>query len=283
MHLWLNQDFLSGVSVAVPKKIGLIAGSGDLPLYFARQAKKAGYSLVTVAVKGAGSSALNSLSDSIQWVSIGQIGTLLSFFKRQGVRNLVLHGKVQHATLFKHFRLDWKTLSVWMGLKDRSGEGLLKGLVGELGKNGIKVLDARFLMKGLLAPRGLLTKTKPNREEEKTASYGLWKARSSAKTGIGQTILVKKNAVVAIEAMEGTDQATLRAGKISGPGVLLTKASSPKQDWRFDIPTIGPKTLKSLVRAKGRGIVLEAGRCFLLDREKLLAEADRHGIFVLSV
>lgn len=194
-----------------------------------------------------------------------------------------MHGKVAHASLFKDLRLDWKALSIWMRLKDRSGEGLLKALARELGKNGIKVTDARFLMKELLAPKGCLTRTRPGKDEERAARYGLRNARRLAKFGVGQTILVKKSAVVAVEAMEGTDQAILRAGKTAGPGVILVKASSPEQDWRFDIPTVGLNTLKTLARVKARGIVVEAGRCFLLDRQKLVVEADKKGIFILAV
>jgi UDP-2,3-diacylglucosamine hydrolase len=269
--------------VAGPKKIGLIAGGGSLPLLFAQRARKAGYSLVTVAVKGAASSSLIRLSDAIHWVSIGQVGSLVAFFKRQGVHQAVFHGKVSHASLFKGLRLDWTALKLWASLKDRSGESLLKALAGELGKNGVKVLDGRFLMKDLLAPKGLLTRTKPSKEELKAATRALGQAKILAKSGIGQSLLAKKGAVVAVEGMEGTDVAILRAGKVAGPGCILAKAASPRHDWRFDIPTFGPKTLQSLARAKARGVVLEAGRCFLLDRDDLVREADRKGIFILSI
>jgi len=272
--------------VAGAKKIGLIAGGGSLPLLFAERAKKAGYSLVTVAVKGAASPSLERLSNSIHWVSIGQVGSLVSFFKRQGIRQAVFHGKVSHASLFKGVlgtRLDWTAMKLWVSLKDRSGESLLKALAGELGKNGVKVLDGRFLMKDLLVPKGILTRTKPSKEELKAATKVLGQAKALAKLGIGQSLLLKKGAVVAVEGMEGTDAAILRGGKVAGPGVLLAKAASPKHDWRFDIPTFGPKTLQGLVRIKARGVVLEAGRCFSLDREGLVREADRKGMVVLSI
>lgn len=269
--------------MAVPDKIGLIAGSGNLPIHFARLAKREGFFLATAAIKGAASPSLNSLSNSIQWLSVGQIGALLTFFKGQGVRKVVLHGKVAHASLFRGLRLDFKALSLWASLEDRSGEGLLKGLAGELEKNGIKVMDGRFLMADLLAPKGFLTRRKPGKEDEKSARYGIRQAKGSAKMGLGQTVLVKANAVVAIEAMEGTDQAVLRAGKLAGPGVILAKASSPHQDWRFDIPTVGPATVKSLARSKGRGMVLEAGKVFILDLEKTIAAAEKTGLFILAV
>jgi len=268
--------------VAGTKKIGLIAGGGRLPLLFAQRAKKAGYSLVTAAVKGDASPSLSRSSDAIHWVSIGQVGGLISFFKRQGVRDCVFHGKVSHASLFKGLRLDWTALKLWASLKDRSGESLLKALAGELGKNGVKVLDGRFLMKDLLAPKELLTKAQPTKEELKTAAWAMGQAKALAKLGIGQSLLVKKNAVVAVEGMEGTDAAILRAGKVAGLGCILVKAASPRHDWRFDIPTIGLKTLRGLSKVKARGVVLEAGRCFLLDRERSALEADRKGLFIFS-
>jgi UDP-2,3-diacylglucosamine hydrolase len=267
----------------MPKTIGLIAGGGSLPLLFAQRAKKAGYSLVTVAVKGAASPSLERLSDPIHWVSIGQVGSLVAFFKRQGVRQAVFHGKVSHASLFKGLRLDWTALKLWASLKDRSGESLLKALAGELGKNGVRVMDGRSLMKDLLVPKGTLTRTKPSKEELKTAIRALGQAKALAKLGIGQSLLAKKGAVVAVEGMEGTDVAILRAGKVAGPGCILAKAASPQHDWRFDIPTFGPKTLQNLIRAKARGVVLESGRCFLLDLDGLVREADRKGKFVLSI
>jgi len=265
------------------KTIGLIAGGGKLPLLFAQRAKKAGHSLVTVAVKGAASPSLIRLSDAIHWVSIGQVGSLISFFKRQGVRQAVFHGKVSHASLFKGLRLDWTALKLWASLKDRSGESLLKALAGELGKSGVKVLDGRSLMKDLLAPKGTLTRTKPSKEELKAATRALGQAKILAKSGIGQSLLVKKGAVVAVEGMEGTDVAIRRAGKVAGPGVLLAKTASPNHDWRFDIPTFGPKTLESLAKAKARGVVLEADRCFLLDREAVARAADRQRMFILAL
>ncbi|HEY5040126.1 MAG TPA: UDP-2,3-diacylglucosamine diphosphatase LpxI, partial [bacterium] len=183
--------------------LGLIAGSGELPLYFARRAKQKGFSLKTVAIRGAAPRRLETLSDKILWISVGQLGSLLSFFKKQGVQRAVMQGKVEHSQVFKNLRMDLKTLSVWVRLKDRSGEGLLKSVAAELQKRGVKLLDSRFLMEGVLTRPGWLTRNKANALEMESIAYGLTRARILAKLGVGQALVVKKKAVVAVEGMEG--------------------------------------------------------------------------------
>lgn len=263
-----------------PPVIGLIAGAGELPLYFARQARSRGYAVQTAALRGAAPKKIEKASDETLWISIGQLGALVSFFKKRGVRRAVMHGKVQHAQLFKNLRLDWKALSLWRRLKDRSGESLLRAVAGELAQNGTRLEDGRRWMEGILAPRGWITRGQAGPEWKPSMDYGLRLARRIARFNIGQTLVVKKSAVVAVEAMEGTDEAILRAGKWAGGGTIAVKAASPRQDWRFDVPTVGLKTIRTLARVKARGIVLEAGKAFLLDRERTVAEAEKNGIFI---
>ncbi len=263
--------------------IGLIAGGGELPLLFARQAKKRGFSLRTAAIRGSASPSLEKFSDAITWVSIGQLGALTGFFNKQGVKRAVMHGKVQHSQLFRHFRLDWKALKLWARLKDRSGEALLKAVAGELRRSGVNLMDGRHFMEEAIIPKGWLTKTRAQGPARESLAYGLRQARRLAQAGIGQTILVKGNAVAAVEAMEGTDEAIRRAGRWAGPGILMVKVASPRQDWRFDIPTLGPRTLQSLIRAKAAGVVVEGGRSFLLSRAKTVQLAEKSGIFILAV
>jgi DUF1009 family protein len=266
----------------IPPTIGLIAGGGELPLWFARQARAKGFSLKTAAIRGVASRKLDRLSDDLVWISIGQLGALIQFFKKHKVRQAVMQGKVEHSQLFKNFRLDWKAVSIWAKLKDRSGEALLKAVAGELSHEGIKLKDGRFLMEKVLTPSGLLTGN-IDRESEKTVQYGLKRARALARLGVGQMIVVKNKAVVAVEAMEGTDAVIRRAGKWAGPGTIVIKVSSPRQDWRFDVPTMGPRTIQRLIEAKAAGIVLEAGRSFFLDRDRSLEKARKSGLFIRSI
>jgi UDP-2,3-diacylglucosamine hydrolase len=263
--------------------IGLIAGGGELPLLFAREAKRRGFLVQTAAVRGSAQASIEKLSDNVIWISIGQLGALIGFFKKRGVKRAVMHGKVQHSQLFRNFRLDWKALQVWSRLKDRSGEALLKAVAKELQDSGTTLLDGRTFMEKTLIPKGYLTGVRVKGAVQETIIYGLKQARRLAQAGIGQTIAVKGNAVASVEAMEGSDEAIRRAGRWAGPGVIVIKAASPRQDWRFDIPTLGPRTLQSLIQAKAKGIVVEGGRAFLLNRPKTVALAGKYGIFILAV
>jgi DUF1009 family protein len=263
--------------------VGLIAGSGELPLYFARQAKNKGLILKTVAIRGAASSSIEKFSDELTWISAGQLGALLALFRNGGIERAVMLGKVQHSIPFKNLRLDWKAISVWARLKNRSGEAILKAVAAELEKSKIKLLDSRFLMEGIVTKSGWLVGVKSDPETRKAIDFGIQQARVLARSGIGQTLVVKRNAVVAVEAMEGTDQTIRRSGKWGGTGCIVIKVSSPQQDWRFDVPTIGLKTIQALVQAKARGLVLEAGKSFLLKTEETLATAKKAGLFILAV
>src|SRR5581483_683015 len=212
-----------------PSAIGLIAGAGDLPLEFALQAKPKGFDLKIVAIKGSASTSLEDWSDRVHWISIGQLGSLISFFKKQGIQRTVMLGKVQHSLLFKNLRMDWKAISIWTRLKDRSGDGLLKAVALELKRNGIALMDSRFLMEHSLIPKGWLVKAGDKRYDPQAVHYALKKARLLAKLGVGQTVVVKGNAIVAVEAMEGTNETILRAGRWGGSGTIVVKVASPKQ------------------------------------------------------
>lgn len=263
--------------------IGLIAGAGELPAHFIQRARKKGCPVATAGVRGSASPSISRISDAFQWISMGQLGALIAFFQKQKVRRVVLHGKVEHSAVFtRHFRWDWKAAKALIKLKDWSGEGLLKVFAGELTGAGIRVLDCRTFMEDILAAKGWLTRRRGNSSDQRAVVYGLKQARTLARLRIGQTVAVHGTAVVAVEAMEGTDETIRRAGKWSRGGTLVVKVASPRQDWRFDAPTIGPHTIRSLALAKARGLVVEAGRSFILQREKTLALAEKNGIFILG-
>ncbi len=262
--------------------VGLIAGGGELPLHFARAAKSKGLSLHVVAALGSASKDIEKLSDSVQWVSLGQVGALIGFLKKKKVQQAVMHGKVQHSELFKHFKLDFKAISLWIKLKDRSGESLLRALSLELKKQGVLLKDSRFLMDEVLTPKGFSV-GKVEMDSKATISFGLKRAKALASLGIGQTLVVKKNAVVAVEAMEGTDATIERAGICAGPGSIIVKVSGPRQDWRFDVPTVGVTTIQKMIQIKAKGIVLESGKSFLLQKEQLAFLAKKHGFFIKAL
>ena len=263
--------------------IGLLAGAGELPLLFARRARENGFRVFTAALAGSASSRLIALSDEVRWLSVGQLSALLSFFRKRDVRRAVMLGKVQHGTIFERMKIDLKALSVLIRLKDRSGPALLDAIAGEMTKAGVKLIDSRTFLGDALAPKGFLTRRRPDAAARDSAVYGLRRARVFAGLDVGQSLLVKQNAVVAVEAVEGTDEAVRRAGKLAGKGCVLVKVAGPKQDWRFDVPTVGPVTVRALACIGAAGLVLEAGRTFILRREETIALADRSGLFIWAV
>jgi hypothetical protein len=263
--------------------IGLLAGAGELPLLFARRAREKGVPLVVAALKGSAPRSLVRAGEPVLHLQIGQLGALLSFFRRHGVRRAVMLGKVQHSSVLRGIPFDLKALAVVARLKDRSGPALLRALAAELMKAGVRVLDSRTMLREALSPRGVLTRKGPDASQARSAAYGLKRARALARWGVGQTLVVKRCAVVAVEAAEGTDGAIRRAGRVAGKGCVAVKVAAQTQDWRFDVPTVGPATLRTLAAAKAAGLVIEAGRTFILRKSATLALADRHGLFVLAV
>ncbi len=263
--------------------IGLLAGGGELPILFARRARQKGVPLVVAALEGNASSRVARPGEPLLRLRIGQLGALLSFFKKHGVKRAVMLGKVQHSSVLRGIPFDLKALAVVAGLKDRSGPALLRALADELMKAGVRVLDSRTMLQDALSPRGILTRRRPDVSQSRSASYGLKRARALARWGVGQTLIVKRCAVAAVEAAEGTDGAIRRAGQVAGKGCIAVKVAAQTQDWRFDVPTVGPATIRTLAKAGAAGLVIEAGRTFILRRNTTLALADRYGLFVQAV
>jgi UDP-2,3-diacylglucosamine hydrolase len=196
------------------------------------------------------------------------------------VRRAVMHGKVQHASFYQDLRMDFKALALLARMRDHSGAAILKTLAVELSRNGTRLLDGRFLMGDFLPRAGWVCGHTRDRSLLESVRYGLQKARALAKEGVGQTLVVKKRAVVAVEAMEGTDETIRRAGRWAGKGTVVVKTAAPDQDWRFDVPTVGPGTVRAMAAIQARGLVLPAGEAFLLDKERTLALAKEHGMFI---
>ncbi len=260
--------------------IGLIAGNGELPLLFAREALRRGHPLFIAAVRGETSPEVEALGTKTEVLSVGQLGGLVSFFRKNHVKKAAAEGQIRHAHLFKNIRFDLKALALLMRLKDRSGAALMTAVGDELAKCGTDLMDCRTFMEDLLAPEGRLTKARSKGDAVASIVYGLPLAKMFAEKGVGQTLVVKKSAVVAVEAVEGTNAAILRGGELAGEGAVVIKVASPTHDWRFDTPTIGPATVEHLIQAKAAGIVAQAGSTFILQREKTVALADKHGVFI---
>lgn len=256
------------------KKIGLIAGNGSFPILLAEHAKKRGDQVVAVALKEEADKKLEGFADQVTWLSLGQLGKTIDFFKTHGVTRAVMAGQVKHTQLFRDIVPDWRVTKLLAKVANKKAESLLNAVTQEFEAEGIQFLSSITYLDHWLATEGPLTKRRPTRAEELDIQFGLPLARAMAAHDIGQTIVVKDQTVVAVEAMEGTDACIRRAGEIAGAGCVVIKVARPRQDLRFDVPVVGSRTLESLKAAGAHVMAVEAGKTLLLDMENVLKEAN---------
>jgi hypothetical protein len=254
--------------------IGLIAGNGEFPLLFAREARKHGQKVVAVALKEEADPSIEGCVDQVMWLSLGQLGKTISFFKEQGIRRAVMAGQVKHVQLFRGIVPDLRAVKVLAQTVNKKADTILSAVTQEFEREGIELLPSVTYLEDWLCPEGPLTTRKPSAAETADLAFGLPLARLMADQDIGQTIVVKDQTVVAIEAMEGTDACIVRAGQIAGVGCVVIKVARPRQDLRFDIPVVGPTTLQSMIIARAPVLALEAQKTLLLDKDNLLQAAN---------
>lgn len=264
-------------------QIGLIAGIGDLPAVIAGDAKDRGHKVITVALENLASPVLNELSDKIKWINVGKVGELIETFKKSGVTEVIMAGKVPKSLLYKSkITPDLRAIKLLFSLKDKSDDSILNALTGELEKEGIRIIDTAAFSPNLLTPEGVLTVTPPSQDEWKDIEFGWRIAKEIGKLDIGQTVVIKGKAVMAVEAIEGTDEAILRGGKWADEGSVVVKVSKPQQDMRLDVPVVGTATLTAMISARARVLAVEAQRSIIVGREKLVKEADAAGISIVG-
>ncbi len=265
-------------------QIGIIAGTGELPKIVARDAKSRGFRVITVALENLASPDLNRVSDEIRWINVGKLGALIDTLKDHNVKEALMAGKVPKSLLYKSkITPDIRAAKLLFTLKDRSDDSILNAITKELQKEGINIIDTAAFSPHLLTPEEMLTKNPPSKDEWKDIKFG-WKiAKEIGGLDIGQTIVVKGKAVMAVEAIEGTDEAILRGGKLAKEGAVIVKVSKPQQDMRLDVPVVGLSTLKSMIEVRARVLAIEAHRSIIIDREELVKEADKVGISIVGI
>jgi hypothetical protein len=265
------------------KKLGLIAGMGDLPKAIAAEAQAMGYSVFSVALTPLAEKSLSSHVDEIQWVNIGKFGKIIDTLKKNKIKEAVMVGKVPKSLLYKSKIIpDLRAIKLLFSLKDRSDESILQAIAKELEKEGIHLLTITSLSASLLTPEGILAGAKPTEDEWKDISLG-WKiAKEIGRLDIGQTVVVKNQAVMAVEAIEGTDEAIKRGGNLAGEGAVIVKVSKPNQDMRFDVPTVGSYTLKVMREVSARVLAVEAKKSIILNKDRLIEESNRAGITIVG-
>jgi len=267
----------------VPTSLGLIAGKGAYPLLLAESAKQHGVErLVAVAFKKETNPRIDALVDESHWLNLGQLSRLLEVFTASQVKHAVMAGQITPTHLF-HVRMDTAMLDLLKHLRHRNAETIFGALADKLKTIGVELLPASSFMANHIPSAGLLSAREPSAIERSDISIGIETARVTSGLDIGQTVAIKEGTILAVEAFEGTDAAIRRAGKLGGVGCVIVKIAKKSHDMRFDIPVIGDRTMTTLRKAKAGVLAIEAGRCILLDRVKLIEMADTIGLSLIVV
>lgn len=275
------------------ERIGLIAGNGKFPLLVLDAARAQGAEVVVAAIKEETFSEIESHGAvAVYWMSLGELGRLIDTFKREGVRRAIMAGQVKHKQIFSSIRPDWRLAKLLLSLGTRNTDSLLGGVAKVLADEGITLEDSTSFLQPLLARAGVLTRRGPSQAEQKDIVYGRRVARHLAQFDIGQTVVVAEAACVAVEAMEGTDDAIERAGRIMAAlegesstlrrHLTVVKVAKPNQDMRFDVPVVGVKTIAVMREAGATCLALDAGKCLLLDGDAIATAADVADISIVA-
>ncbi|MEX2270175.1 MAG: UDP-2,3-diacylglucosamine diphosphatase LpxI [Vicinamibacterales bacterium] len=267
-------------------RLGLIAGNGRFPFLIVEAARELGRPLSVVAIK---EEAFPELEEDvrkdggrIEWIALGQLGKAIEFLKSEGVTEAVMAGQVKHVQIFKDVMPDFTLLSVLAKLKARNTDALISAIAEVMQEQGVALIDSTALLAPLLAGAGVLSARAPSDAERADIEFGYGVADAIAGLDIGQTIVVKDKAVVAVEAMEGTDEVIGRAGHLAGAGSSVVKVAKPNQDMRFDVPVVGLATIRTMKGAGATALSLDAGKALIFDRDAFLAAANEAGIAVIG-
>lgn len=266
--------------MAAPGKIsafgwGLIAGNGDFPFLVLEGARSRGIEMAVVAIREEASPELVRVARRLHWVSLGELSRTIELLHQEGVKHAVMAGQVKHNKIFSAIRPDWRLAKLLFPLPTKNTDSLIGAIAGVLGEEGIELVNSTKFLGPLLPEPGVLTRRAPNESEAADIAYGHKVARQIAGLDLGQMVVVRDRACVAIEAMEGTDETIERAARIvGGQKVVVVKVSKPLQDMRFDVPVIGLKTIEVMRRSNATALAIDAGCTLLFDRDELIRAAD---------
>jgi len=284
-------DRLSRQSASGPRPVGLLACAGRFPILFAEKAREAGIPVVCVGVSGMADPALASICAEFHWLRRASLGFLIRTFRRAGVGQWTMAGKFHKHLIFRPWRWlqfmpDWRMVRFFFFRKRRANndDSLSLGLIAEFNAHGLECVSPLDLVPELLVREGVLTRRRPTAAEDRDVAVGWALAREMGRLDVGQSVMIRERAVLAVEAIEGTDRAIERAGELcGGAGFVVVKVAKPEQDRRFDVPTVGTQTIETMRRAGARVLAIEAGSTILLDEAETVALADRYGIAITSV
>jgi UDP-2,3-diacylglucosamine hydrolase len=263
--------------------VGLIAGGGQFPLRVADGARAKGLQVVAAAHRGETDPTLSDRVDEIVWVKLGQLGQIIRAFKKRRIGRAVMAGTITKKRMFENILPDLRGLKVMSRLAVFHDDDILRAVAEELLKEGIEIVHSATFVPELMAPEGCLTRKKPTKAEEEEIRFGWRIAKELGRLDIGQCVVVRKKTVLALEAMEGTDETILRGGALAREKAVVVKVSKPNQDLRFDVPSVGLGTIEVMARVKAAILAVEAGKTLLFDRSEMIAYADKNGICITSL
>jgi UDP-2,3-diacylglucosamine hydrolase len=265
-------------------KYGLIAGNGRFPILALETARSLGHEVVAVGIEGEASPDIEPLAARTHWVSIGELGKLISILKNEGITEVIMAGQVKHVSIFSSLRPDWRLAKLLASLRQLNTDALIGGVAKTLADEGIELGDSTRLLKPLLAGKGVLTRRKPTDEEERDMRYGGRVANALAGFDVGQSVAIAERACVAVEAMEGTDAMLRRAASlVNGRPLRLVKVSHRRRHLLFDVPVAGPGTIATMKETGTTALAIDAERTLLLDKDDMLRNADAAGITVVGI
>jgi hypothetical protein len=264
------------------KKIGLIAGYGEFPLMYIKELQSQGFSVSVCAIEEETGKYLNDYTDSIIYISVGELGKLIKFFKTEKVNEIIMAGKVKKTLMFKKIKPDLKAITLFFSLKDRKDDTILNAICNLLEKEGLKIVEQTKYLSSILSKKGILSDRKPTSKEMEDIEFGFNAARLIAGADIGQTAVVKDRSVMALEAIDGTDEAIIRGGKLACGGAVVVKVNKPNQDLRFDIPAVGVDTIEAMVSVDATCLSYEE-HTIVIDRDKFIKRANEAGIAIYVI
>lgn len=271
------------MTITLSKKIGLVAGNGELPVVLARTAKNSGIEVVAISLSSDNKNLLKRFCSKVYSYGPGQVEKILEILKKEEITQISFIGKVHKGMLFRNPRLDKRALQILTKRKRLNDDEIMLAVIEELEKEGIYVLDQSIFLKELLAPKGVIGNIKPTQTQLNDIEYGFEIAKHIGKIDIGQTVVVQNKMVLAIEAIEGTDRAIQRGCKLGKKGSVVVKVSKPNQDNRFDIPTVGLHTLNTMKKYGATVLAVEANETFIVQKDEMIEFADKNKMVIVAV
>jgi DUF1009 family protein len=271
------------LSITLEKIQGLIAGDGELPVKFAQNAKKSGFEVVAIALSNQNRNELKKVCDKVYALGPGEVIKIRQTLVDNGVKQVTFLGKVSKNILLSNPRLDSEAIDLLKKAFRLNDDAVMDLAIQALAKGDIEVMDQTLFIQNLMVPKGVLTKKQPTPEQIKDVEYGYEIAKQMGDLDIGQSVVIKDKMIMAIEAIEGTDCAIERGGKLAKSGAVVVKVSKPNQDKRFDIPTVGLRTLKKMKSVKANILALEANETIIVQQEKMIEFADKNNIVVMAI